>query len=142
MTSNKYADLDQKTPSIAATASPDIIPSTEHTAPIIPHITYTVDMESDGLVRLYDGITVQRDEAFLVNRKDLFGKTSEQIQAHFALSFLPRFLCDATVPIGHQVMAGKLTNAAGQRVFIFKALTALNLANERPLMPANIPAVS
>jgi len=122
-------------------AGGQLIPSKEHTARIIALATYTVDTESDGLVRIYDGVTVPRDEVFLVERKELIGKTPEAIQAHFSLSFVPRLMCDASVPIGHRITIGKLTNAAGKRVSIFKALTALDLSSERPLTPENIAYV-
>lgn len=122
-------------------AGGQLIPSNEHTARITALATYTVDAESDGLVRIYDGVTAQRDDVLLVQRKELIGKTPEAIQAHFSLSFLPRLMCDASVPIGHRITMGKLTNAAGKRVSIFKALTALGLSSERPLTPENIPCV-
>lgn len=117
------------------------IPSKEHTANITALMTYTTDKESTDLVRIYDGVIVLRDGGFLVERKFLVGKTPEQIQAHYSLSFVPQLICDASVPVGHQIVLGKLTNAAGKRVSIFKALTALSLSTERPLTPSNIAYV-
>jgi hypothetical protein len=118
-----------------------LIASNEHTAPILGLVTYTINIESDDLVRIYDGIKVLRDDVLLVQRKELFGKSPEEIQAHFSLSFVPRFICDARVPAGHQITMGKLTNAADKRMSIFKALTALDLSSERFLTPENLPPV-
>jgi hypothetical protein len=117
---------------------PPIIPSKEHTAPIIALTTYTTDMEGDSLVRIYDGVIAQRDEPLLVARKDLVGRSPEVLQAHFSLAFVPRLMCDAYVPVGNKITYGRLTNAAGKKVSIYRAETALILAAERPLTPQNI----
>lgn len=119
----------------------DTIPSGEHRYPISPLVIYVTDARSDALVRIYDGEIAKRDNAFLVERKELLGKTPEEIQALFGLTFVPRYICDASIPVGHKVIHGKLTNEAGGRVSIYKAVTALDLFSERVLTPENIPPV-
>lgn len=115
------------------------IQSKEHRYPISPLVIYVTDSRSDALVRIYDGEIAKRDNAFLVERKELVGKTPEEIQSLFGLTFVPRYLCDALIPVGHKVIHGKLTNEAGRRVSIYKAVTALELFSERILTPENIP---
>ncbi len=158
--SNKYADLNnpgqkksqsanhaptavsQPTEEVARQVpAANIIASKEHTVPVVAFMDYKTDAESDALVRIYDGVIAKRDDAFLVERKELAGKTPEAIRDHFCLSFLPRFLCDASIPVGHRIAVGKVTNALGKRVSIFKALTALSLSSERPLTAESIPPV-
>ncbi|MFA5957059.1 hypothetical protein [Hyphomicrobium sp.] len=122
-------------------AGPEYIQSSEHRNAITALMTYTTNILTDNLVRIHDGVIAQRDGFLLVERKELIGKTPEGIQAHFSLAFVPRFLCDATIPLGSLVTLGKTTNDAGQRVSIFKAVTSLQLSNERSLTPQNIPYV-
>lgn len=150
MTYNKYSDMqsatkpektEQATNSAPAQANLNIITSKEHSVPVIMHIAYKTDMMSDGFVRIFDGTIAPRDEAFLVNRKELVGKTPEQMQQHFSLSYVPQFICDAHIPIGDSVAVGCVTNSDGKQVYVFKALTRLELSHERPLTIENIAPI-
>lgn len=118
-----------------------IMPSNEHHASIIELMTYTVNLESDAFVRIYDGVSAIREGALLVDRKELLGKSPEEIQSHFSLTFVPRLLCDARIPIGDKMSMGKLTNAAGRRISVFRGITAIHLSSERPITPDNIAPV-
>lgn len=110
-----------------------ILSSPEHSCPLQAKVTYKADMVSDALVCIYDDVVARRDEPWLVERKVITGKTPEQIKAHFALKFVPQFICDANIPVGESITMATLTNAAGQTARIFRANTRLELRNERQL---------
>lgn len=156
---NKYSDFPPPTdpvtdeplpePTVAASASPAPqaqlqqpgvinhapypVESSEHTRPLIATISYVTDMVSDSLVRIYDQEIAPRDEAFCVAREELQGRTPEQLRDHFALAFVPRFVCDAHVPVGNTITVCSLVNAERETVKVFYPRTRLELANERPL---------
>jgi hypothetical protein len=115
--------------------------SNEHSAPIAELITAVSNLETDAFVRVYDGDIAPLNGIFVVERKELIGKTPREIQAHFALAFVPRMICDARIPVGAKFALGKLTNAHGKRVSIYRAVTALELSSQRPLTPENLAPV-
>lgn len=104
-------------------------------------MTAVANLETDAYVRIYDDNVAPLNGIFVIERKELVGKTPEEIQAHFSLTFLPRMICDARFPLGAKFALGKITNAAGKRVSVFRAITALNLSSQRPLTPENIAPV-
>lgn len=104
-------------------------------------MTAVCNLDTDAYVRVYDGEVAPLNGIFVVERKELVGKTQEEIQEHFSLTFLPRMICDANFPLGAKFALGKLTNASGKRVSVFRAITALNLSAQRPLTPENIAPV-
>lgn len=109
------------------------VESREHSRPLIATMSYITDMESDSLVRIFDKQIAPRDEAFCVAREALDGRTPEQLRDYFSLSFIPRFVCDARVPPGHEITVCSLANAAGQTAKVYFPQTYLELGNERPL---------
>jgi hypothetical protein len=116
-----------------------MVRSTEHTNPVFATADYPSSIPPPPhpsqwpFVRLYDKVSVPRDNTLIVQRADVANKTPAQLQAFFALSFLPKFICDASVPVGGIVTLCTLTNAAGQGARIYLARTRLDLADERPL---------
>ncbi|MDX1922450.1 MAG: hypothetical protein SFW65_04915 [Alphaproteobacteria bacterium] len=104
-------------------------------------MTAVANLETDAYVRVYDGEVAPLNGIFVIERKELVGKTPEEVQAHFSLTFLPRMICDANFPLGAKFALGKLTNSYGKRVSVFRAITALNLSAQRPLTPENIAPV-
>lgn len=150
MTSSKYSSISTTPSSTNAPPNPNaqpdtskspLVPSTEHNAPITELMTAVANLETDAYVRIFDGDVAPLNGIFIVERKELIGKTPEEIQAHFNLAFVPRMICDARIPLGAKFALGKLTNAAGERVSIYRAITALNLSSQRPLTPENIAPV-
>jgi hypothetical protein len=109
------------------------VESREHTRPLMAILTCLTDTFGTGFVRIYDKQIAPIQEPFLVQRKELKGRTPEQLRDHFALSFTPRFFCDAFIPIGEKIIYCSLTNAEGRRAQVYLARTRLELANERPL---------
>jgi hypothetical protein len=99
-------------------------------------------METDSLVRIFDKENAPRDEAFCVARDALQGRTPEQLRDYFALSFVPRFICDARIPPGNKITLCSLRNAAGQTVKIYFPRTRLELGNDRPLAQLAAPELS
>jgi len=151
MTSSKYTSISNthlptNTPTdpapVREAPQGQALPSTEHHAPITELMTAVINLDTDAYVRIYDGEVAPLGGIFVVERKELVGKTPEEIQAHFSLTFVPRMICDARIPVGAKVAFGKLTNAAGKRVSIFRAISALNLSAQRPLTPENIAPMS
>lgn len=150
MTSSEYSSI--STPPSSTNASPipnaqqeanksSVVPSVEHSAPITELMTAVANLETDAYVRIFDGDVAPLNGIFVVERKELVGKTPEEIQTHFSLTFVPRMICDANFPLGAKFALGKLTNASGNRVSVFRAITALNLSTQRPLTPENIAPV-
>lgn len=115
--------------------------SAEHQAPITELMTAVCNLDTDAYVRIFDGDVAPLNGIFVVERKELVGKTPGEVQAHFSLTFLPRMICDANFPLGAKFALGTLTNASGKRVSVFRAITALNLSSQRPLTPENIAPV-
>ena len=115
--------------------APYPVESKEHTRPLVATVSYVTDMVSDSLVRIYDGEVALRDEPFCVAREVVEEKTREQLRDYFALSFIPRLVCDARVPPGNTITACSLVNAAGQTVRIYFPRDFLELGNERELAP-------
>ncbi len=149
MTSSKYSSISNTQSTTNTPAHPPTendasqkatVPSAEHHGPITELMTAVANLNTDAYVRIYDGEVAPLGGIFVVERKELVGKTPEEIQAHFSLTFVPRMICDASIPIGAKFALCKLTNAAGKRVSVFRAITALNLSSERPLTPENIAA--
>lgn len=151
MSSSKYSSISTTPSSTNAStnlpAQPElshssIVPSAEHNAPITELLTAVSNLDTDAYVRIFDGDVAPLNGIFVIERKELVGKTPEEIQAHFSLTFVPRLICDARIPLGAKFALGKLTNAAGSRVSVFRAITALNLSSQRPLTPENIAPVT
>jgi hypothetical protein len=150
MTSSRYSSIGApQSPTTTSSDQPvkpdasqgSIVPSNEHHAPITELLTAVANLETDAYVRIYDGQVAPLAGFFIVERKELFGRTQEEIQSHFSLTFVPRMLCDAHIPVGGKFAHCKLTNSAGCRVSIYRAITALNLSSPRPLVPENITQI-
>lgn len=117
------------------TQKPYALRSHEHAAPLEATLVYVPDMESDGLVRVFDGQIAARDGAFCVARESLTGLTPVQIRDLFSLSYTPRFICAARVPPGARIALCALTNGDGKRVKVYQALDHLELGDARELLP-------
>lgn len=87
----------------------------------------------DGkFVRLYDKEFFQMEGSWLFKPSDVTGKTPEQLMEFFALPFLPKYVCEAAVPMNTTVIA--FASPRSSEPNVYKVESGIVFSNERPIL--------
>jgi hypothetical protein len=94
----------------------------EFLSPVDTVMQYQVQQATDAFVCVYEGKANGDEPLLLLQRKDVEGMNGKALADTFSLRVVPNRISDVALPSGIELAVGKLTNAAGQRVTVFRVI--------------------
>lgn len=94
----------------------------EFVSPVDTVMQYKVQQPTDAFVCVHESKLNGDEPLVLFQRQDVEGMNGKTLADTFALHVVPKMMSDVALPAGTELAVGKLTNASGKRVTVFRVI--------------------